>query len=245
MMEPTDAVQTRAHDLPGDHIYHRIRETILRNRIGPGTKLAEARLCELFNANRETVRRALARLASDSVVEYYPKRGAFVASPSRELVIQVRDARMAIEPGLVTGLAANVGESDLSALDEVVADQLAHAGDSDPGIAIEKSGAFHVRLAELSGNAFCMKYLLELTALTCLAMVKFDVSPHEGCPIGDHSDIVDALRRGDGARAAAVLSKHLDGVHQTIINKASRPAPRRDLSGIVLGPEDASLRVVR
>lgn len=238
-METTETVTARAHDLPGDLIYHRIRETILRNRIGPGTKLAEARLCELFNANRETVRRALARLASDSVVEYYPKRGAFVASPSPAQVIEVCDARVAIEPGLVTGLARSITEPALTSLDEVVANQLAHNEDSEPGTAIEMSGAFHVRLAELSGNPFCMKYMLELTALTCLAMVKFDVDPHEGCPLDEHSGIVDALRRRDGAGAARAMTDHLERVHRTIIDKSARTAPPRDLSGLISGAKDA------
>lgn len=231
MTEPIAA--TAGQGLPGDEIYHRIREAILRNRLGPGTKLAEVKLSEIFDTNRETVRRALLRLASDSIVEIYPKRGAFVTSPSREQVIQVRDARLALEPHLVAALAPTITARPLKALQATAEKQRAYKDSGDHGAGVEMSGTFHTQLAELRGNPFCQKYLLELTALTCLALVKFEVSPDQGCPIDDHFAIIESLRRKDADEAATVMSRHVRQVHEVILDNAGRPARRRDLSGLM------------
>ena len=229
--------------LPGDEIYHRIRESILRNRLGPGTKLAEAKLSEIFDVNRETVRRALLRLASDSIVEIYPKRGAFVTSPNLEQVIQVRDARLALEPHLVTTLAPTIKARSLKGLQAIADKQNTCRSAGDYGTGVELSGTFHIQLAALAGNPFCQKYLLELTALSCLAATRFDVPPEYSCPIDDHVAIIEALRHRDGTEAAAVMSRHITQVHQAIIDHASRPPRKQDLSGLLPDkrmPEPAS-----
>lgn len=228
----TEGAAASGRSLPGDEIYHRIREAILQNRLGPGTKLAEVKLTEIFDANRETVRRALLRLASDSIVEMYPKRGAFVTSPSREQVIHVRDARIALEPSLVATLAQKITNRSLKTLQAAADKQRSCQGSGDHGAGVEMSGAFHVHVAELAGNPLCEKYLLELTALTCLALVKFDVSPDQGCPLDDHFAIIEALRRKDADQAAEVMVRHLQQVHQAIIDNASRPTRRHGLSGL-------------
>lgn len=220
-------------DLPGDEIYTRIREAILRNRIGPGMKLAEVKLCELFGVNREVVRRALIRLASDGIVEYYPKRGAFVASPTPEQVAHVRDARIAIESHLVSELAGDIDDQSQDELERTLDRQVAHQRDGDKGAAVELSGAFHIVLAEKAGNPFCSKYILELSALTCLAIVKYAVNPDDGCPLEDHFEINTALREHDSRRAAAVMRDHLFRVHESILQRARMPEQTWDLAGIV------------
>ncbi|QOT19829.1 GntR family transcriptional regulator [Paenarthrobacter sp. YJN-5] len=220
-------------DLPGDEIYQRIRDSVLRNRIAPGTKLAEVKLCELFGTNRETVRRALIRLASDGLVDYFPKRGAFVASPSEAQVEQVRDARVAIESDISGRIAGRVDQSVLQELSRIATEQieLRQAGDLDAAVAL--SGSFHVTLAQASGNAFCVKYLVELTALTSLALAKFAVPPESACPIEEHVDITAALRAPDGVQAANLMRAHLERVHNAILQSARRPAPSVDLGSLM------------
>ncbi len=220
-------------DLPGDEIYQRIRESVLRNRIGPGTKLAEVKLCELFGANREVVRRALIRLASDGLVEYYPKRGAFVASPTDQQVEHVRDARIAIEGDLAARLAGRIDEAALAELDRITTEQIDHQRAGELAAAVELSGTFHVTLAEAGGNPFCVKYLVELTALTCLAIAKYAVPPNAGCPLDDHITITAALRTEDGPRAAELMRTHLGRVHKAILDRARRPAPSPELSDLI------------
>ena len=74
------AKPTRAPSSPLDDevIYNTIFESVMSQRLKPGTKLPELSLCELFKVSRATVRKVLQRLAHDHIVELRPNRGASV-----------------------------------------------------------------------------------------------------------------------------------------------------------------------
>lgn len=210
---------------------------MLRNRIGPGTKLAEVKLCELFGANREVVRRVLFRLASDGIVEYYPKRGAFVTSPTDVQVAQVRDARIAIETDVAARVADRIDGEDLASLGAITDQQSTYKESGDIDAAVELSNTYHLALAQIGGNPFCVKYLEELTALTCLALAKFEVPASQRCLISEHVDITAALRRHNGAHAAKLMRAHLISVHDAILQHAQRPTVSGDLSSLIVGTD--------
>ena len=80
--------------LPGlsemeSRIYHSVFDSVMNQRIAPGTKLPEQALCELFSVNRATVRKVLQRLAHDHIVDLRPNRGAVVAAPTPEETRQI------------------------------------------------------------------------------------------------------------------------------------------------------------
>jgi DNA-binding FadR family transcriptional regulator len=59
-----------------DIVYAHIFEAILEQRLAPGTKLSEEALGEIFGVSRTIIRRALSRLAHESVVlRGQPRRG--------------------------------------------------------------------------------------------------------------------------------------------------------------------------
>ena len=80
-----------------DIVYAHIFEAILEQRLAPGTKLSEEALGEIFGVSRTIIRRALSRLAHESVVLLRPNRGAVVASPTVEEARQVFFSRRLVE----------------------------------------------------------------------------------------------------------------------------------------------------
>ena len=73
-MPPKAAAQLQESDLPGlpglrtgddveTRIYNTVYESVMTQRLTPGTKLPEASLCELFYVRRATVRKVLQALA--------------------------------------------------------------------------------------------------------------------------------------------------------------------------------------
>ncbi len=80
-----------------DIVYAHIFEAILEQRLAPGTKLSEEALGEIFGVSRTIIRRALSRLAHESVVLLRPNRGAVVASPTVEEARQVFFSRRMVE----------------------------------------------------------------------------------------------------------------------------------------------------
>ena len=64
-----------------DDIHEHIFDSIVDQRLPPGTKLNELTLCEIFNVGRRQIGQVLLRLAYDELITIHPNRGAFVALP--------------------------------------------------------------------------------------------------------------------------------------------------------------------
>src|SRR3989344_5409667 len=79
-----------------DVAYLALRQAIMEQALTPGTKLPEDPLAEQFQISRTLVRAALARLASEGLIEMGNKRTATVAQPSLDearAVVEVRRCR--------------------------------------------------------------------------------------------------------------------------------------------------------
>ncbi|MCZ3114757.1 GntR family transcriptional regulator, partial [Acinetobacter baumannii] len=81
-------------------------DAIMEHRLPPRTKLTEHSLCEIYATARHTVRKVLARLAADGMVDLEPNRGAFIASPSTDEAHDMFELRQMLERAVLEKLAA-------------------------------------------------------------------------------------------------------------------------------------------
>ena len=88
-------------------IYQTVFDSVLNQRLTPGTKLPEPALCELFNVSRAVIRKVLQRLEHDRIVELRPNKGAVIAAPTPEETRQIFEARRALEVSIVEIAAAS------------------------------------------------------------------------------------------------------------------------------------------
>lgn len=97
-------------------------------------------------------------------------------------------------------------------------------------------GDFHIRIAELCGNAVLIELLRDLTARTILISMLYQsefhaLQSHEG-----HCRIFDAMAAGDFVRAAELSIEHLDEV-ETGLDLTRRPDPLAGLRRSLALPE--------
>jgi len=217
-----------------DRICATIHEAVLDHRLPPGTKLKEVALAELFGVTRAVIRKALGRLAHMRLVELRPNRGAVVASPTAEEARDLFAARRAIEGAIVSSLVPRVTRDqlrELKAMSRAERDTYA-AGDARLGLKL--SVEFHRVLARMAGNAVLSEFLDQLVARTPLVVLAHQgPATDNACSIDEHSQIVDAMADGDGARAVATMGAHLDALLARLdLDEAARQ--ETDL-GVLLG----------
>jgi len=73
-------------------MYIAIYDAVMEHRLPPRTKLTEQALCQIYGLARHNVRKVLALLATDGLVDLEHNRGAFIASPTPEGARLVRQA---------------------------------------------------------------------------------------------------------------------------------------------------------
>ena len=223
-----------------EQIAKRIVDAILAKKLAPGARLGEQPLADLFGVSRTIVREALARLATSGVVTVSPRRGWFVATPSREAAREAFAAREAIETGMLNSLGGQLGRSGLRRIKQHLAQEAASLEGGDAARRSFLLGDFHVCLAECTGNSMLADILRNLTAHTTLIATMYQSSHEAAASCREHAGIVEALERGDVALAVDRMRQHLAKVADHL--GASPAADTLDALRAALSPLDKPAR---
>jgi len=211
-------------------IFDRILNAVIERRLKPGTKLTEESLADIFGVTRGRVRKVLLLLSEHHVVQLQPNRGAFIASPTVEETEALFEARRVVERGIVEIVALlprDRREIALDRLDEHRESEMDARRSSDHGRIIRLSGEFHTLLAELAGNVILTDILERLVRRTALGLATHADHSDTDCSPGDHTAIVEAIRHGDGQRAATLALHHLDHIKGLMGLRHDREPPLR------------------
>jgi DNA-binding GntR family transcriptional regulator len=194
-----------------DNVYNEVRKLIIRKKLASGRKLSEIGLSEQLGVSRTPVREALRRLSNDGLVSIVPRSGAWVASPSWREVEDAYAVRGKLE-GWAAGVAAlNVKSLFLASLEEQIAleEEIFKIGDTERYI--EVNTAFHMIIAEASGNSVLAGFIGEMLSKTSIYMVfagryfDFETNPS----LDEHKKILDAFAAKDGPACARVMEEHV------------------------------------
>ncbi len=226
---------------PGDvEIYGQLHDAILEQRLAPGTKLPEDALGEIFGVSRTIVRKALLRLAHESLVEVRPNRGAVVASPTIEEAAEVFEARRIVEGALIDKLVPDIAQTQIARLGALVGEERMAQDAGNRADLIRLSGAFHLCLAEIAGNSVLAEYLKELVSRTSLIISLYEAPGNSACSHEEHAGIIEALAAKQAPRARALMEAHLRTCEEKL--NIDVPDTERGLAEIFARPAPAAGR---
>jgi DNA-binding GntR family transcriptional regulator len=222
------AAEPTASDAPSDvetRIYRRIFDSVMTQRLTPGTKLPEAALCEMFGVSRSVVRRVLQRLAHDHIVDLRPNRGAIIAVPTPDETRQIFEARRALEGAIVKLATRHATPQDFQALrDQLHAEHEAMHRFDQPSWA-RLASAFHQRLAGLARNAILEAHLNEVVSRCSLIVALYQPWGNASCEHDEHAQIVERMEKGDAEGAIALMEEHLLTLERHIALRQEAPEP--------------------
>ena len=225
-------------DSPEDMIVASIIEAVAEQRLPAGTKLGEQALSELFDCNRANVRRALASLAAQQVVELIPNRGAYVTTPSPDEAREVFQARRAVERTIARNATRHASEDRIADLRRNIVEEREARAAGDRPRELRASRQFHMYIAGLAANRILERFLFELTMRTTLIIGLYGAGGQSSCAEDEHDRIVDALELGDSDRLVALMDEHLRHLEEGLRfdSPARPPSSLRDqILGAVRG----------
>jgi GntR family transcriptional regulator of vanillate catabolism len=224
----------------------RIREMILRAELAPGQRVAEAPLAERLGVSRTPVRQALPLLAQEGLLLEHETRGYVVRGFTAADIIDAIDLRGVLE-GLVVRRVAEAGASKaiLRDLRTCLDDGDAILGkrrveESDEGAYAEMNERFHRLLLKEAGSSLLGEALernnrIPFAAPQALAFDKDNLEQMYGMLYyahRQHHALVEAIERGQGARAEALMREHANSVKESI-NLAALPVAAGESAGAV------------
>ncbi|QDI74571.1 MULTISPECIES: GntR family transcriptional regulator [Leisingera] len=196
-------------DSPENQIVNAILDAISEQRLPAGTKLGEQALSDLFSCNRANVRRALASLAAQQVVELRPNRGAFVMTPSPKEARDIFQARRAIERTIARHASGQASAEDIAFLRGNIQEEAKARKAGDKPAELRASRQFHMRIAHIAGNLVLERFLSELTMRSTLILGLYSPTGSSSCAEDEHDRIVDALEAGKTDELVRLADEHL------------------------------------
>jgi DNA-binding GntR family transcriptional regulator len=211
--------QASASPVPraSDTAYEDIRARILELQLAPGAVVHEQALAAELGLGRMPVREALARLAQDRFVTVQPRRGAIVTAPSLEDVVDLFDAREAIECGVAHIAARRATTEDLATLRTLVAAADRAREGTDAESFLRDDHAIHVFLVHMLRNPL----LQDAADRLLLHNLRFWRSywaarPARVATMISHDTLLTALEAGDPDGAEAAMREHLTASRQLL-----------------------------
>ena len=201
-----------------DWVYSQLREGILLGDFKPGERVRQSVVAERYNVSQTPVREALARLASDGLVQLQPRRGAVVNSLSPKEIDEIYELRELLDPYVARKAAiAASGEE----LEQIAAAADASGGpDLTPLELFERNRAFHRVIYECSGNSRMVSLFESLwESVTAVRMFEIYVSdPAELEQMADeHAAIAQALIERDVDKAERLVREHIGTARRDLL----------------------------
>jgi DNA-binding GntR family transcriptional regulator len=206
-------------------VYRALRQAIIEQDLGPGTKLPEDEIGTPFNISRTLVRQALARLQSDGLVETGGKKSATVARPSFAESKDVFRVRRALEREVIRIASENWSPAHGAALEGHIRKEDAARKSGNERVSVRLAAEFHILLAELTENPVLLGYITQLVSRCSLILALYGRPHSTDCAVNEHRDVVNALREGKIDEAVRLMDHHVSLVETRALSDEDRGGP--------------------
>lgn len=200
----------KVEDLSHEAVYGRILSVVHSGQLGPGQRMPEPSIARILGVSRERVRRALHRLAHEGWLELVPNRGACIPETTEFNLIQIFEARIALEGAIVRLLAKRPSAVMIDEMRDHLQAERSAAEKGDRPQQIYLSGGFHEKLFSFVGNPWLRGFFNQVMIPTVSAYALFAPQklPNCGGP-HEHEAIFNAIQRGDCEEAERLMTAHL------------------------------------
>ena len=214
------------------HAYQVILGRLHSGALGRGMRISDDIIAREIGISRSPVREAIGQLASEGLVAYTPRKGAFVRAPGHNEMQQAYEARLALEGFVAARAAERATKEDVAELEEinrrfratVIACRQRPSKVADKRL-LEKflrvDLEFHERILQIVGNEKINEMVHKCKVL---AWVFVHVSVDHDLRLmantyRQHSLVLRAIRRRDADAAARWMNYHIERSAKAVLDR--------------------------
>jgi len=160
---------------------------------------------------------ALRTLAQEKLVEVYPRRGIFVTSVEVRDLASLSEVRGLLESAAARLAAERATREERREATTLISELDGNAGEHDERRLIDLDQRIHRHIYRCAHNPFLEETLNEYYVLTLrIWFLALDRVARLDEAVGEHRDLMEAIRDGDGPRAEETMRRHIQGFEQAI-----------------------------
>ncbi len=208
---------SEANYLLGQKIFQKIRQDIIAGRYSRNEELKELLIAAEMGVSRTPVREALRQLEREGLVAIIPNKGTYVVGITTQDMKDIYDIRAALEGLCVRQAVAVATAEQIEALEEILYLAEYHLKKGHKKQVAELCGKFHEILYEAGGNRMLKRVLHNYYLyLDQARMFLFTIPDRIWEVIGEHWQILEAVKEQNGEKAELAVSRHIANVVKLI-----------------------------
>jgi DNA-binding GntR family transcriptional regulator len=194
-----------------DVIADQLRDAIARGALSEGQQLTEVELATDFGVSRGSIREAMQRLVQEGLLIAIPNRGMFVTEISPDDVIDLYNARRAIEASAALALLSNPQPAVLESLKREYESMTAAVRSGSTRDMTAADQRFHEALVDSLRNRrlerMAQTFLVETRLCLTRLEGKYEL-PQEA--VDEHLGIIQAIESGTALDVLEAINIHMD-----------------------------------
>lgn len=191
-----------------EEAYARLKERAVNFQFRPGERINEIGISRELAVSRTPLREALNRLVTEQLIDFKPGLGFFCRELDARSVYELYELREILELAAVRKACESASDAELKALnDDLLANGLTYVGKTVREVT-ERDEAFHIAIAELSGNHELASHLGQINQR--IRFIRWlDMASRVKETKGEHRAIMEAMLDRNADLAAEILGKHI------------------------------------
>lgn len=202
-------VQQR-YTMKANDVYYDLKQKIIQEELLPGQWLVERELSEQYGISRTPVREVLRKLVTDGFLDLKPAKGYVVKELSLKEIIEIFQAREAVE-GMLVKFACQRGDEQFFERIAGLRRQLEELDiDHNRQVGVKIGSELHDLIAETAKNSLLLEFYQKLKNLAAITrnITKKSVNIEHHSK-DEHLDLMKAIEEKDGEKGEQCMRKHL------------------------------------
>jgi DNA-binding GntR family transcriptional regulator len=200
-----------------DAIARALREAIFEGVFAPNERLHQDEIAQRFSVSRVPVREALAKLVTEGLAVQRLNKGIRVAPMSRTDFRDIMEMRLLLEPHALRLSAPHLRDEDYAEAEGILAQVHSSALGAEAAVL---HWAFHNRLYSRSGRPRLLGQIASLqVAINRYVLPVWRTAGLSADWDDSHSEIVEALRAGDGEEAAEMTRLQIQNAMDRMLDQ--------------------------
>lgn len=201
-----------------DEVFNTLRQRILRGSLKPGERLMEIHLAEQLGVSRTPIREAIRMLELEGLVKMIPRKGAQVASISREDLQDVLEVRKALDTLAVKLACERISQEEIEKLKEAEAEFERTLKFSDTTQIAEADVAFHDVIQASSKNKRLKSMISNLAERIYRYRYEYIKQQSDGGKtlVDEHRMIIHYIEERNVEKAIEAIELHIDNQESSI-----------------------------
>ena len=188
----------------------RVRDMIIEGHLGQGEPVNESRLCLDLGVSRTPMREAIHTLAAEGLVVLRPGRSSIVRAFSPEEVRDMLDVIGELEALAGRKACENAGDEEIAEISFIHDQMIGHYKAGERLAYYKLNQQIHSRIVAAAANgALSEMHGLLQSRMKRIRFVGHNAPENWQGAVGEHEEMIQALKARDGEKLAEVLKRHI------------------------------------